>query len=136
MQQRGVNDTRSDQLFQFLQQMNLFDLIVGRGFEATWYFGGYSYYYLDNQWLYLIWWAGLIPAALYFYLTAIIPFKLFIKRDQDYETRVEAFVLILWTLACAGLAIYTSMSVDFFFYIICVIQGRLLYKYSAQSEHR
>lgn len=133
---RGTEDSRSNQLIEFLSQLNFFDLIVGKGFNSTWYFGGYPYLYLDNQWLLLIWWAGLIPATMYFYLTAIIPFKLFIKKDQDYETRVESFILIIWTLACAGLAIYSTMSVDFFFFIICVIQGRLLYKYSIQSEYR
>jgi hypothetical protein len=133
---RGVNDTRSNQLIEFLSQVNFFDLIVGKGYGSTWNFRGNSYAYLDNQWLLLIWWAGLIPAMMYFYLTAIIPFKLFIKKNQDYETRVESFVLIIWTLACAGLSIYSTMSVDFYFFIICVIQGRLLYKYSMRSEYR
>jgi hypothetical protein len=134
--ERGADDTRSSQLIEFLSQLNFFDLIVGKGYNSTWYFGGYPYAYLDNQWLLLIWWAGLIPAMMYFYLTAIIPFKLFVKKDQDYETRVESFILIIWTLACAGLAIYTTMSVDFYFFIICVIQGRLLYKYSKRNEYR
>ncbi|MEM5564821.1 hypothetical protein WNY78_06880 [Psychroserpens sp. AS72] len=133
---RGTNDTRTNQIIEFLSQVNFYDLIVGSGFHATWSFDGQPYSYLDNQWILLIWWAGLIPAIMYFYLTAVIPFKLFIAKDQDYETRVEAFILIVWTLACAGLAIYSTMSVDFFFFIICVIQGRLLYKYSIRSEYR
>ena len=136
LQQRGVNDTRSDQLTAFLSQLGFFETVVGKGYEATWLFRGHYYPFVDNQWLYLIWWAGLIPAIMYFYLTAVIPFKMFIKKDQDYETKVECFILILWTLACTGLAIYTTMSVDFFFFIICVIQGRLLYKYSIRSEYR
>jgi len=136
LQQRGTNDTRFNQLAEFLSQVNFFDVIVGKGYDSTWYFRGHPYAYLDNQWLLLIWWAGLIPAVLYFYLTAAIPFKLFFKKNQDYETRVESFVLVIWTLACAGLSIYTTMSVDFFFFIICVIQGRLLYKYSQRDEYR
>ena len=136
LQHRGVNDTRSEQLTAFLSQMNFFETIVGKGYEATWLFRGQIYPFVDNQWLYLIWWAGLIPTLMYFYLTAVIPFKLFIKKDQDYETKVESFILILWTLACTGLAIYTTMSVEFFFFIICVIQGRILYKYSKRSEYR
>lgn len=133
---RGVEDSRSDQLIGFLSQLNFFDLIVGKGFNPSYYFEGQETSGIDNQWLKLIWWAGLIPAILYFYLTAVIPFKLFFKKDQDYETKVESFILIIWTLACAGLAIFTTMSVDFFFFIICVIQGRLLYKYSMRSEYR
>ncbi|WP_157717166.1 hypothetical protein [Formosa sp. Hel1_31_208] len=133
---RGVEDSRSNQLIGFLRQLNFFDLIVGKGFDPSYYFEGQKSSGIDNQWLKLIWWAGLIPAILYFYLTAIIPFKLFIKKNQDYETRVESFILIIWTLACAGLAIYTTMSIDFFFFVICIIQGRLLYKYSMRREYR
>jgi len=136
LQQRGINDTRSNQLAVFLSQMNFFDTIVGKGFEATWIFNGQPFPFLDNQWLYLIWWAGLIPAIMYFYLTAIIPFKLFFKKNQDYETKVESFILIIWTFACFGLAIYTTMSIDYYFYVVCLIQGRLLYKYSMRSEYR
>ncbi len=132
---RGSEDSRSNQLTEFLSQLDFFEVVVGKGFNATWYSGGHPYPYLDNQWLLLIWWAGLIPAVLYFYLTTVIPVKLFFRKNQDYETKVESFILIIWTLACAGLAIYTSITIDFFFFIICVIQGRLLYKYSQTYEY-
>jgi len=132
---RGVEDSRTNQLMGFISQLNFIDLIVGQGFNPTYYFDGQQSNMIDNQWLKLIWWAGLIPAVMYFYLTAYIPFKLFFKKNQDYETKVESFILIIWTLACAGLAIYSTMSVDFFFFIICIIQGRLLYKYSLNYEY-
>ena len=135
MLKRGSEDSRSNQLTEFLSQLDFFEVVVGKGFNATWYSGGHPYPYLDNQWLLLIWWAGLIPAVLYFYLTTVIPVKLFFRKNQDYETKVESFILIIWTLACAGLAIYTSITIDFFFFIICVIQGRLLYKYSQTYEY-
>jgi hypothetical protein len=132
---RGTNDTRGGQLVQFFEQLNIFELIVGKGADAQYVLDGRMYYALDNQWLLLLWWAGFIPAAVYFYLTAIIPTRLFFMKNIDYETKVESFVLILWTLACAGLAIYTSMSVEFYFFIICIIQGRLLYKYSNINKY-
>lgn len=135
LQQRGTNDTRTSQLMSFLNQLNFTDVIVGKGFDSTWDFNGLQYPHLDNQWLLLMWWAGIIPAVMYFFLTAVIPFKLLIDKNQDYDTKVEAFILIIWTLACAGLAIYSTMSVDFFFFIICVIQGRLLYKYSNRIQN-
>jgi hypothetical protein len=134
--QRGTSDTRSNQLTEFISQLDFFSVIVGKGFSATWNFNGSPYSHLDNQWLLLIWWAGLIPAILYLYLTAVIPIKLFFRKNQDYETKVESFILIIWSLACAGLAIYTTMTIDFFFFIICIIQGRLLYKYSKGNEYR
>lgn len=136
IQQRGTEDSRTSQLIEFFSQLNYFDLILGKGFNSTWISGGQPYAYIDNQWILLAWWAGIIPAIMYFYLTAIIPFKIFFKKNQDYETKVESFILIIWTLACGGLAIFSTMSVDFFFFIICVIQGRLLYKYSTRSEFK
>lgn len=131
---RGIEDSRTNQLMGFLSQLNFVDLIVGQGFDPVYYADGRQSNMIDNQWLKLIWWAGLIPALMYFYLTAFIPFKMFMKKGQDYETKVESFILLIWTLACAGLAIYSTMSVDFFFFIVCIIQGRLLYKYSLRRE--
>lgn len=132
---RGTNDTRSGQLDAFFNQLDLIEIIVGKGYDASYFFGGKMYPYLDNQWLLLIWWGGLIPVLVYFYLTFIIPVMMFFKKNQDYETKVEAFVMIIWCLACAGLAIYTIMMIDFFFFIICIIQGRLLHKYSLRREN-
>ncbi|WP_396601129.1 hypothetical protein [Algibacter sp. R77976] len=130
LMQRGTNDTRSGQLDVFISQLNFFEVIVGKGYYASYFFNGRYYPFLDNQWLLLIWWAGFIPAMAYFYLTAVIPIKLFFKKNQDYETKVEALILIIWCLACGGLAIYTIMMIDYFFFIICIIQSRLLYKFS------
>lgn len=130
LEQRATHDSRSSQISQFLSQINFFDIVVGKGFDALWLFDGEPYAYLDNQWLLFLWWAGLIPAIMYFYITAIIPFKVFISKRVDYETRVEAFILVIWTLSCAGLSIYSTMSVNFYFFIVCIIQGRVLYKYS------
>ncbi|MFD0799542.1 hypothetical protein ACFQZJ_18880 [Maribacter chungangensis] len=127
---RGVNDTRTGQLSLFFNQLNIIEIIPGKGFFASYKFGNTELYFLDNQWLYLLWWGGLIPVTAYFYLTAIIPFKMFITSNISYETRVECFIMLLWVLGLAGLAIYTTMNFDFFFLVISIIQGRVLYKYS------
>lgn len=130
LENRGLDDSRTNQLEEFLSQVNLFELIVGKGPYASWqYSSGVEYHHLDNQWLLLLWWAGLIPFLSYLYLTAYIPIRMFFIAN-DYETKVESFILILWVLACGGLAIFSTMSVEFYFFIICIIQGRLLYKYS------
>ncbi len=127
---RGVEDTRSDQLSDFFNQLNIFELITGGGFFKSYFSGRNQYSYLDNQWLYLLWWGGLIPVLTYFYLSAIIPIKIILKGNLTYETKVECFVLILWILALGGLAIFTTMSVEFYFFTISIILGRVLYKYS------
>jgi len=127
---RGINDTRSEQLKVFLRQLDFFELITGKGFFATYRFGIKQWAAVDNQWLYLFWWAGLIPVLCYFYLAAIIPTKLVIRGKLSYETKVECFVLIIWVLGLTGLAIFSTMSVDFFFFSISIILGRVLYKFS------
>ena len=127
---RGVNDTRTGQLTLFFSQLNIIEIIPGKGYFASYKLGNTEFYYLDNQWLYLLWWGGLIPVLAYFYLTAIIPFKMFFTKNISYETRVECFIMLIWVLGLAGLAIYSTMTFDFFFLTICIIQGRVLYKYS------
>ena len=52
--QRGVVETRSSQIIQFLSQLNLFELIVGKGYYASYIFNGYSFQAIDNQSLFLI----------------------------------------------------------------------------------
>lgn len=127
---RGGEDTRSSQLANFMSQLDIFELITGGGFFTTYTQGRTRWFYVDNQWLFLLWWGGLVPFLCYFYLSAVIPFKMAFKGGLSYETKVECFVLILWVLALGGLAIFTTMTPDFFFYIICIILGRVLYKYS------
>lgn len=127
---RGTTDTRSTQLGVFLKQLNLIEIISGKGFFASYRFGSNQWSAVDNQWLFLLWWGGLIPVLCYSYLCTIIPIKMMFLRRISYETKVECFVLILWVLALTGLAIFTTMSVDFFFFVISVILGRVLYKYS------
>lgn len=132
---RGTNDTRSEQLLTFISQLNFTEIITGGGFLSSYTEGRMVWTAVDNQWMYLIWWGGLIPTLCYFYLSAIIPIKLIFKGSMDYETKVECFILILWVLALGGLAIFSTMSVDFFFFVVCIILGRVLYKFSSIPIH-
>lgn len=127
---RGTDDTRTGQLIGFLGQLDFFEIVSGKGQFATYRLGDELWTAVDNQWLYLLWWGGLIPLLCYFYLAALIPLKMILKGNLSYETKVECFVLILWVLGLTGLAIFSTMSVEFFFFIISIILGRVLYKYS------
>ncbi|TDQ31171.1 hypothetical protein CLV82_1873 [Zeaxanthinibacter enoshimensis] len=127
---RGTHDTRSEQLGVFLSQLNPIKLITGSGFFASYRYGYQQWTAVDNQWLLLLWWAGIIPVIAYFYLTAVIPLKMALFYRLDYETKVECFILILWVLGLTGLAIFTTMTIDLFFFIICILLGRVLYKFS------
>lgn len=127
---RGLNDTRSEQLDAFTSQLSFFELISGKGFFASYRFGTEQWSAVDNQWLYLLWWGGLIPVLCYIYLSVVIPVKMIIRGGLTYETKVECFILVLWVLALTGLAIFSTMTVDFFFFIVSIILGRVLFKYS------
>ena len=127
---RGTNDTRSEQLNVFINQLKFYELITGKGHFATYGFGSKRWNAVDNQWLYVVWWAGIIPVLSYFYLAVILPAKMIFRGKLTYETKVECFMVILWSLGLLGLAIYTTFAIDLFFFIITIILGRLLYKYS------
>lgn len=127
---RGTNDTRTEQLSNFINQLNFFEIITGSGYFASYRIGSEIWISVDNQWLYLLWWGGLIPVLSYGYLCGIIPFIMIFKKNLSYETKVECFILIIWFLALLGLAIFTTMSVDFFFFTTSIILGRVLYKFS------
>ncbi|MGI9550956.1 MAG: hypothetical protein ACR2MT_07145 [Aurantibacter sp.] len=127
---RGLDDTRSEQLDAFTSQLSFFELISGKGFFASYRFGSEQWSAVDNQWLYLLWWGGLIPVLCYLYLSVVIPVKMIFRGGLTYETKVECFVLVLWVLALTGLAIFSTMTVDFFFFIVSIILGRVLFKYS------
>lgn len=127
---RGTDDTRTQQIAVFVSQLNFWELITGGGLNVSYRAGYEEAYYIDNQWLYLFWWGGLIPVMCYFYLCGVMPMKMLLKKNIQYETKVECFVLILWLLALLGLAIYTTMTIDLFFFIITIILGRVLFKIS------
>lgn len=131
---RGTNDTRTKQLAVFTSQLNPIEMVTGKGFFASYRFGAEDWTAVDNQWLFLIWWGGLIPFAAYFYLAAVLPVKMMFRKGISYETKVECFVLILWVLALGGLAIFSSMTIEFFFFVISIILGRVLYKYSVNAN--
>ncbi|WP_422859635.1 hypothetical protein ACOKFD_01495 [Flagellimonas sp. S174] len=130
LDRRSGDDTRTEQLKVFWEQLQFFEVVTGKGFRSEYLLGGSYIGHVDNQWLYLIWWGGLIPFLCYAYLTLVIPVKVLLSGKIEYNTKVECFILILWTLALSGLAIFTSMSIDFYFFTITIILGRVLYKFS------
>lgn len=131
---RGTHDTRTEQLSRFFDQLDFFEVITGKGYFASYFLNRNIYYYIDNQWLFLFWWGGLIPGLCYLYLSAIIPTKMILIGNMNYETKVECFILIIWVLGLGGLAIFSTMSVDFFFFIVTILLGRVLYKYSLYKK--
>ncbi|MEP0212627.1 MAG: hypothetical protein ABJD66_05400, partial [Cellulophaga sp.] len=127
---RGTHDSRTEQLKVFISQLDFSHLVTGSGVFASYSLGAEAWTSVDNQWLYLIWWGGLIPFLCYAFLSGGIPIYMLFRGGLSYETKVECFVLVIWFLGLSGLAIFSTMSVDLFFIIMSIILGRVLYKFS------
>lgn len=78
--ERSAQDTRSDQILDFLNQYDMEYFLQGMGHKGTWYWHSIesNYEFLDNQFLLLAWWAGL-PAIL-IYLVLLIK-SMFVKSE-------------------------------------------------------
>lgn len=122
--ERSGEDTRSEQIFDFLSQYDMDYLIQGVGPTALWFWHGINDFYgfLDNQFLLLAWWAGL--PALLTYLYFLIK-SLFIKSEILLFQDIKGVKLIigLWIGACLGFAIYVGITTDLYYYFISFMIG-------------
>ncbi|MES2851254.1 MAG: hypothetical protein V4685_19555 [Bacteroidota bacterium] len=122
--ERSVEDTRSDQIFDFLSQYDLEYLWQGVGPLGLWYWNSIGDYYgfLDNQFLLLSWWAGLPAIITYMYFLIK---SLFIESEIRLFQDVRATKLMIgfWICACLGLAIYVTICSDPYYYFISFMIG-------------
>lgn len=124
LSERSGEDTRSDQIFDFLSQYDMDNLIQGVGPKGVWYWNSIGSYYefLDNQFLLLAWWAGLPAVLTYiFFLVRSIREKSEILLFQDI--RGIKLILVLWIGACLGLAIYVTICSDLYYYFLSFLIG-------------
>ncbi|MEO3404433.1 hypothetical protein AAFN85_11070 [Mucilaginibacter sp. CAU 1740] len=120
---RVSDDSRSGQLIEFFNQYDVGSILTGVGPTKTWNWSGARgpYGYLDNQYILITWWAGLPTCLIYLYLLACSLFK------KSY-TKVHVggkIIITMWVLACAGLAIYVTVSSELYYYFISLIMGML-----------
>jgi hypothetical protein len=122
--ERVSEDSRSEQLTEFFDQYNPDYLLQGVGPLGTWTWSHWPvpYYYLDNQFILLGWWAGLPTLLFYLY---------FIIKPISKKAEIQLFeninglklILFLWVLACAGFAIYVGISSDLYYDFITLLIG-------------
>lgn len=124
LSERSDQDTRSDQILDFLSQYDMDYFIQGVGPKGTWYWHSIEskYEFLDNQFLLLAWWAGL-PAIL-IYLVFLIK-SLYTKSEILLFQDIKGVKLIigLWIAACLGFAIYVTISSEPYYYFISFMIG-------------
>lgn len=131
LSERANEDSRSGQIIEFLRQWEPEYFLQGVGPFKMWYwtnFGDY-YYFLDNQFLLMGWWAGL--PALFVYIYLLIR-TLFIKPEIKQYTDVQGIELMiaLWILACLGFAIYITISSSIYYFFLEIIMSYHLCQFS------
>ena len=132
--ERGGEDSRSNQIIQFLYQYDTDYLIQGVGPLKKWYWNGIGLYsYLDNQILLIAWWAGLPTILTYvFFLVK----SLLVKSEILLFENIKGIKMIiwLWIAACLGLAIYVTVSSEPYFYFLSLIMGMNACQYTKLLE--
>lgn len=124
LSERSGEDTRSEQIMDFLSQYDTEYLIQGVGPLGLWFWHGINDFYgfLDNQFLLLAWWAGL-PAILT-YIFFLVK-SLTVESEILYFEKIKGIKLIigLWIGACLGFAIYVTISSDLYYFFISFMIG-------------
>lgn len=126
--ERSTDDSRSEQLYEFFNQYDAAGFLWGVGPLGTYYSSnvGGQYASIDNQFIFLGWWAGVPVLSLY--LTILIGSLTARYRPgrswQDRDSVISAkYCIFLWILAAAGLAIWVNISCHLYYYFISITIG-------------
>ena len=90
----------------------------------NWSVSPIPYHFLDNQFLLLIWWAGLPCGICYI----ILLLKSLISKPKNIFSNylslvANKFIIFYWILACLGVAIYVTVSSELYNYFITLLMG-------------
>lgn len=110
---RGFADTRSGQYVVFFSQYTIWDLLLGKGLHASYvYLGRPNYVYFDNQFMFLMFHYGMLPAAAFmvFYLTLYRGGRSMAGGTEISGAKISGAFLIL---AFLGLSVYFQIGWQF-----------------------
>ncbi len=127
-------DTRSDQYVQFLSQVSVSDLIVGKGPRATWNWSGREYAWIDGAYTLMAFNGGL-PLLISYIVIMILPAWRVLRKKPSWDYAAPAVVLLVWALALTGLSTYTHPTVSVGHFILCIYAGRC-YSYLHSRRNR
>jgi hypothetical protein len=118
------DDSRTGQLKEFFGQFNTDNLFKGVGVTGTWNWSGDKtgkYAWLDNQFVLVTWTFGIQTTFLY--LCFVL--KGLFKKNFSHDPAVinAKITIFFWLLACAGFAIYATISTSLFYYFISFMIG-------------
>ena len=119
-------DTRTNQLREFMDQFDWSKLFTGQGVTAKWQWSGYRQGYydsLDNQFILIAWLFGIQTCIVYiFYLV----YNFFKKNSINNLKITNAKIIVFfWILACGGFSIYVTISTQMFYYFITFLIGMI-----------
>ena len=119
---RVGEDTRSGQLSTFFEQVSIFKLITGSGYNASYIWNGIEYKFIDNQILFWMFRYGIMSVLAYW-----LPFFYGIFKNVFYK-KWKCFIpyytaVVMWVTAMLGLCIYYSIFFDigniFIIFTVC-----------------
>lgn len=131
LSERKDEDSRSGQIIEFIQQWDPEYLVQGVGPRKAWFWTGVAdyYYFLDNQFLLMGWWAGLPALFVYLYLLG----RTYFTRPEILlfeEVKGIKLLIFLWVMACLGFAIYITISSSLYYYFLDLLMGYHLCKFT------
>jgi hypothetical protein len=133
--ERKDEDSRSGQIIEFLNQWDTSYLLQGVGPFKKWYWTNVAdyYYFLDNQFLLMGWWAGL--PALFIYLYLLI--RTFFTKPEILQfeyVRGIPLLIFFWILACLGFAIYITISSSIYYFFLDIMMGYHLCQFTKLKD--
>ena len=120
--ERFWTDTRTGQYAQFLSQVSVNELIVGKGPRATWNWNGREYAWIDGSYTLMAFNGGL-PLVISYLVIMVLPAWRVLRKRPPWEYAAPAIVLLVWALCLTGLSTFTNPSVSIGHYILCIYAG-------------
>jgi len=125
LKDRAGDDTRSNQYVHFFADVHVYELILGRGPNGSWYWpvvnGDYQFF--DNGFLWMLFIGGL-PTLLGYIAIVIWPTIELIRAKLTGADAAAVFMICFWALALTGLSTFTLPSVAFTNFLISLLAGR------------
>jgi hypothetical protein len=125
LQARLFEDTRSGQYTEFLSQVSIVDLLIGKGPKGTWIWAGKEYASIDGSYTLLLFNGGL-PLLWAYFVLMIRPALKVMQTRAPAADLLAASVLCIWGVALTGVSIYSVPDISLSHNILCLFAGRCL----------
>lgn len=115
---RMDEDTRSGELIEFFANVQISELLLGRGSFATWNWGGSEWSGTDVGYLSLLFYGG-VPLLLTYVVVHIAPAFGATTRPQSEWQRTCGAIVLLWALRMFSSS-YPSLTIEYYPLLLCM----------------